>query len=409
VGIDVPVLPPYTADTAIALGSIIGVVMLGGVRGGWRFCLADIFMAGWCVCPLISALVNKQGAWEGMSASMDQSVVWGVPYVMARAVFATPAGPMILLRVVVVAALIYTPLCLWEMRMSPQLNKQIYGFAATRFHMNIRLGAYRPVVFLPHGVALGLYMAAASFAAIALFRARALPRCFGITPGPLVAALCGVALLCRAIGAIAVFGIVAGGAVMFLVRRITIGYTAIAVVLCVYLVLRATNAWYPQQLIDLAAMVSPERSVSLEGRLLPERSLVEHAMESPLFGHGGYGAARIRNEYGEIEGTVDSMWVIVLGKHGLFGLTLIYALLILIPWLAIRRASKRGHPRDSTAEVACASIVLMFAIDSMFNAFPSPIYAAMLGSIAAAPRMGLRAFGSTAGVVGAAPGPLEGV
>ena len=58
----------------------------------------------------------------------------------------------------VLGGLIYVPLCLFEVRMSPQLHNMVYGFAQHSFGQTVRGGGWRPMVFMQHGLAVGLFM-----------------------------------------------------------------------------------------------------------------------------------------------------------------------------------------------------------------------------------------------------------
>jgi hypothetical protein len=63
---------------------------------------------------------------------------------------------------VVFGGLAYVPLCLFEIRMSPQLLSMFYGssiWSGTRF------GGFRPHVFFHNGLELGMWMTAVSLAA----------------------------------------------------------------------------------------------------------------------------------------------------------------------------------------------------------------------------------------------------
>ena len=79
-------------------------------------------------------------------------------------------GQAALLRVLCLAALAYSLPTLFEIRMSPQLARWIYGFLAQSFDQTQRAGGFRPVVFLQHGLWLALFMAMAALSGLALWR-----------------------------------------------------------------------------------------------------------------------------------------------------------------------------------------------------------------------------------------------
>ena len=81
---------------------------------------------------------------------------------MGRAYFGDFKGLRELATVLFIGGLIYIPLCLYEIRMSPQLHNTIYGFYQHDFVQTMRAGGWRPTVFLQHGLAVGLFMSVTS-------------------------------------------------------------------------------------------------------------------------------------------------------------------------------------------------------------------------------------------------------
>ena len=59
-------------------------------------------------------------------------------------------------------------LVIWEARMSPQINQQLYGFFAHDWLQHIRNG-FRPIIFLAHGLRVGIFLAMAMVAATLAF------------------------------------------------------------------------------------------------------------------------------------------------------------------------------------------------------------------------------------------------
>ena len=86
--------------------------------------------------------------------------------------------------------------------------------------------------------------------------------------------------------------------------------------------LRATGTWDGQNLIDAAKKVtgSEERVGSLSFRLYNENLLVEKARLRLVFGWAGYQRSFVTDEQGRFISVPDGMWILTLGKNGLFGL-----------------------------------------------------------------------------------------
>ena len=69
--------------------------------------------------------------------------------------------------------LVYSLPMLFEIRISPQLHRWVYGyFPNDAFVQQMRGGGFRPVVFFPHGLALALFTAIALLCVFIVMRAR---------------------------------------------------------------------------------------------------------------------------------------------------------------------------------------------------------------------------------------------
>src|SRR4051812_49225914 len=162
-GYKLPGVPDYSRATATSFLVLIGVVLFDSGRLlRFRPSLLDLPMAVFCVVPLLSSLTNGMGGYDGLSAVVHQTILWGGPYFMGRLYLGEIAAHRELALGILIGAVVYIPLCLLEVRLSPQLHNWVYGFHAHQFAQTIRLGGYRPVVFMEHGLAVGLWMGTAS-------------------------------------------------------------------------------------------------------------------------------------------------------------------------------------------------------------------------------------------------------
>jgi hypothetical protein len=175
-------LPDYTRMTAVNAAVLLGVLLkdpqgLFAVRPR----IWDLPMLVYCLSPLPTALRNNLGAYDGFSGILEALLTWGIPYWIGRAYFGDWRSIRLLAVAVVVGGLVYMPLCLWEMRMSPQLHHTLYGFYPTRFERAVRLGGYRPMMFLRHGIAVGLWMCTTALAAFWLWRSGSVRRIMNVS------------------------------------------------------------------------------------------------------------------------------------------------------------------------------------------------------------------------------------
>src|SRR5690606_6613928 len=102
-----------------------------------------------------------------------RDVVWTlIPFYLGRAILRTREDAAILFKVLIAYGLVYVPLMLFEMKMSPQLHNWIYGYMPNAFGHAVRGDGYKPTVFLNNGLAVATFMLATVIAASALHRAR---------------------------------------------------------------------------------------------------------------------------------------------------------------------------------------------------------------------------------------------
>ena len=140
-GIRLDTLPDYNKSAACCL-SVFGASLLfhwkrwETVRPAWF----DVPILLWSVCPILSSVMNGLGAYDGISAALSRSTVWLFPYVLGRVYFRQLDDFKALAVAIVLGGLVYVPLCLYEIRMSPQLHNTIYGFHQHSFLQTMRPG-----------------------------------------------------------------------------------------------------------------------------------------------------------------------------------------------------------------------------------------------------------------------------
>lgn len=397
-------LPNYSKITAIALTVLVGTLMaeprrLLTFRPGW----VDVPMAVWCGVPFVTALTNDLGWYDGLSMVFTQTVLWGVPWLMGRVWFSDAEGMRELAIGVLLGALVYVPLCLYEVRMSPHLHAAVYGVESSPFAQVQRFGGYRPLVFMRRGLEVGLWMSAGTLVGLWLWSSGTLRRLFGVPMAPLVAMLGVTALLCKSLGAILLMFVGAGLLYAAKWTRLAIPALLVALMVPGYVVVRASGLWSGEEAVRGAAVISEPHAESLEFRLHHEDMLAARALERPVFGWGGWGRSRVTDERGEDISVTDGLWIIALGHFGSVGLAAVTAVVLLPILLLYKRCPARwwrGPP------AVLAVIVLLFAVDSLLNAMPNPMYLLAAGAVCGMPGEVMRAVGAmhvAAAARGAAP------
>jgi hypothetical protein len=290
----------------------------------------------------------------------------------------TPVFDRKFLQTVHIGTAVYLPLCWYEIRMSPQLHYMIYGFQQHVFAQTRRFGGWRPMVFLQHGIALGMWMCATAITCYALWSLRAKFAMFRLGLGFWLLAFAVSLVACKSMGAIVLF--VVGVALFVSARwfRSTSPIVVLALMAPMFLLARIALGWSPEFLIELATDVSEDRASSLQVRIAADTALLERALEQPLFGWGRWDRFR-----GDVKFT-DSLWGIAVGQHGLIGLTSLFGALALAPLAALRamRASRQTKAPYPELLALCVSIGL-YALDCLVNAHLCSVFFAGLGVLAA--------------------------
>ena len=122
-------IPAYTKTTAAGLAALLGVIAFDSRRlTSFRPTWIDLPMGIWCICPFFASLSNDLGIHDGFTSAFYQSITWGVPYLLGRIYLSDLIGMHDLAFGIFIGGLLYVPLCLLEIRLSPQLHTWVYGF-----------------------------------------------------------------------------------------------------------------------------------------------------------------------------------------------------------------------------------------------------------------------------------------
>jgi len=382
--IELPGIPDLTKITATSLGAIAGVVLFDAKRlSAFRFSWVDMPAVVWCTSTMVSSLTNGYGAYDGFSGILQQLFTWGIPYFIGRLYFSDLAGLRELAVGVFIGGLVYVPLCLLELRLSPQLHNWVYGFHPTHFAMTVRYGGYRPMVFMQHGLMLGMWMTSASLVGVWLWHTGAIKRMFNLPMSWLAMGQLVVTVMCKSSGAIAL--LIIGLGVLFSTRVIKSSIVVIALVLIppLYMWVRTEQWWQGEEIVEFAKNLGPERADSVLGRFENENLLTAHALEKRWFGWGGWDAWRVKDpDTGEDITVADGMWVITFGEGGLVALIAVTVMVLLPILLLARRVPVRNWVYPAVAgPAALAVLLILYLIDNLLNAMLNPVYMIAAGGL----------------------------
>jgi hypothetical protein len=390
-GFSLPLVPDYREMVATCYGIILGMFVYDPQRfsqfkPGW----IDLPMLIWCLCPLFSSLTNDLGIYDGINAVLGQTANWGLPYYIGRLYLNSLNGLRELAINIVKGGILYAPLCLFESRMSPQLHYIIYGYYAHESGVSqaFRLGGWRPMVFMTHGLMVGLWMMTATLVALWLWRARVVQQIWGMPIKWIAIGLLLTFILIKSTGAY--IYLLYGAVVLFFSQwiRNSLPLLLLMVGMSYYLFISASGALNGDGIVSFFAnSVDADRAASLEFRFDNEKILAEKARERMLFGWGGWGRSRVYGENWEGDlvdiSTTDSLWIITFGGNGLVGLVSLTASLLLpvVCFFGWRYPVKTWlNPKVAPAAVLAVALVL-FMLDSLINAMFIPIFPLISGGL----------------------------
>ena len=362
----------YNKMTATAIGVMIAIKIYDPEKlEGAALHPIDIPMLFWCISGFPASVTNGLGPKDGLQEVFNTFTTWGIPYMVGRLYFSNADGIKLLCTSIFAAGLIYAPFVLFELKMSPQAHRIVYGYMQHDFSQVMRGDGYRPMVFMEHGIMLGTWVSMAALVGLWCTWTKVFPKKMWQAPTVLLAiVLLGSAVACKSSGAIALC--LMGFVVLMITAKLKIGILVWALLLVppAYIGTRATGYWDGQNLVDLVAeKFSVDRAESLEFRFDNEDILVDKALERPLFGWGGWGRSRVYDEESnEDKSTTDGFWIIVLGTRGYFGLFSVTLVLILPMLLFLLKCPPRLWGKPEFAPTAVISFIpLLFMIDCLLN------------------------------------------
>ena len=389
-GFRLPLIPDYQGMVATCYGIVLAILIYDLERlKEFKFDWIDLPMSIWCVCPLFSSVSNGLGVYDGINETITQTVTWGLPYFLGRFYLASlPAFEELAINIVK-GGLLYVPLCLYEGRMSPQLHNIFYGYYPhpSGIAQSYRLGGYRPMVFMEHGLMVGMWMMIVTLIGFWLWKAKAVSRLWNIPIGQIVI-ICTITFIwCRSTGA---YGYLLYGLIVLFSAKwlhTSLPLLLLAAGIIYYLYTSATGHFNSEGIIALIAdLVNPERAESLQYRFENEVVLASHARDRLLFGWGGWGRNRLYEEnwHGIFEDVAitDSLWILAFGINGLVGLvSLITSLMLPIFCFCFNYPAKKWLEPKIAPVAVLAVTLLLFVLDCLLNDMFNPVFPLISGGL----------------------------
>lgn len=371
-GYEFPGIPDFNKTTASCVGVLLGTLIFDPNKFfQYRPCVSDIPMLLWAFSPFMASISNGYGVYDGLSVALIHIIQWGVPFFLGRIYFNCIDDLNLFAKAFVIGGLIYVPLCLIEIRMSPQLHTWIYGYHQHDFIQSYRMGGWRPTVFMQHGLMVSVWMMSSSLICFWLWYTKTVRRIAGIKVLWCVLLISTTFILCKSTGAIALW--IVGLLCLLATKRIgnALPLWILLSATPIYLLTRISSAVSTESVLNVAKLlVNEERVQSLEFRLLQEDRVIQVALERPLFGWGSWGPGQ------------DQLWLLIFRNQGaiaLFCMVLVLSLPAIL--YACRTPRLQLASSAGAASVSFSVITLLFCIDCLFNAMVTPVFTMAAGAV----------------------------
>jgi hypothetical protein len=335
-----------------------------------------IFVGGRHVAPIF--------AHTAATFIMEDFLLVFVPFFLGAALYKERESLRDFMKLFCSAGVVYAPLVLLEIRFSPQLHYWIYGFHQHSWLQVMRDGAFRPMVFMHHGLAVALFMGTCGVLSFGLAKAR--EKVLKISALPIAILITTLVALSHSLGALIL--VAALGPLVFLTSPKTQLRVAalLGALVMFYPMLRAYDLFPTQKLIEIARSISEDRAGSLAFRFNNEDMALHRAFERPMFGWGGFDRIFVFDaENGDELSTFDGAWLITYCASGVMGFIARFGLLTWPVWLAFRRIRRVPIKSDQALIAAMGVATAMVSVDllpnGMFTYFPHLFAGVLLGAV----------------------------
>lgn len=382
---DLPGLPPLNKTTTIGIGILLGLMITQAEAAKMRIAeIGDtrtkrimlLFATMFLLSPVITVFNNTAPLVIGptqikgldlrdLIAMCSEAFFFLLIYHVAQKYLSDPKSHVMMLRAFMIAGMFYSGLVLFEVRMSPQLHTWIYGYFQHSWIQHIRGGQFRPIVFQPHGLWIGVLLMTCAMSAFVLFRNRKEQGDEKAGMKYVLAGmwLLGVLVLSRNFGA-TLLALMFVPIVWFLGRRLQIWITmGVLATFLVFPALRQSEIITFERTIEVFQGISPERAQSFAYRVRNEIQFLEKAAQKPVTGWGIWSRYRVHDpETGEDISTSDGRWIIVLGEQGWFGYIAYFGLLTAPMFLMLRTMKRRPLPHATAGLGLIMAAIMIYQV-----------------------------------------------
>ena len=297
-----------------------------------------------------------------------------LPLVLSLQLIRTYEDQVKILKLIVMAGLLYSVLILFEIRMSPQLHKWIYGFFPHTWGQQVRYGGFRPVVFLGHGLWVAFFLVIVLGAALTLSKLKVRISYF---PNKLVITyLITLLFLSKGFGSM-ILGLVLFVGITMFSSPMTMRIAMVIVTAAFSYPLLSILELFPHTyLVELIGSISQSQAGSLGYRFNQEVMLLDRAQEKWLFGWGGWDRNRLADS------VTDGYWIILFGKYGAIGFSAVFGLIASTVVISQNLFSRLQEKNDKTIIACHCLLAALIILDQIPNASMSPCAWLVIGGLA---------------------------
>lgn len=266
--------------------------------------------------------------------------------------------------------------------MSPQLHAHLYGFFPHSFAQQVRAGGFRAVVFLGHGLIVGIFVGMVTVAAMGFWRDRT--RVFGLSGAVYTPFLLLVLILCKSVGALILVFVIGFASYFLRYRSMIVVLAASGLVIISYPALRGAGLMPINGIAEVSAKFSTDRTASLQTRIDNEEMLLARAAEKPFFGWGNWGRGRIyktdwSGKFDYDVTTTDGTWIIIISSFGWAGYIATFGLLT---YPTARAFYHRKRFAQFPSFVILLGVLVINLLDLLPNSSLTPITWLVSGALA---------------------------
>ena len=384
-----PILPLFGKDASMCFALIIGNLFIKkNTIEKTEQADNNLLLLLYCfVVPFCSAFApyNHLGINSAIIWMFDRILKWGVFFYFGRKYFHDEKSQKQLAIAMIYSGTIYALLCLYEIRMSPQLSVMVYGFFAHSWAQHVRNGGYRPIVFMSHGLVVSKWMAFSTLIAFSFYLKDKSIKIFSISLKYILLLLMITTVLTKsASGIVYLFlGIII--IYLYVKNNNPILLILLICIIPIYILVRTNGNFDIYKFTDfLSKYFPPERIQSLLFRFRMEEPMLKTAREHYLFGWGWFGLGLNLDDFSWLARNVipDSRFIIEYQSKGMFGLAIMYLFLLAGPYLAIRYIRSNDANKELNILPFTISVIIVFsAFDFLMNATIGSAYFLFCGSL----------------------------